>query len=240
MSFTKPSGTPGGSGFNSLTPLPSMWLNYVSNNFPSIVDGIGGGKYELTGADLRFVTNSRRVKFNMADPSFPAELRGYVTIGATDESGYATGVGSLTVSVPATFSTSFEVTADLSANRIGPAFAAISLTGTNTTLSQAVGAFRLDATSIPLTTFRIGLSPPTSGTPEISVRGVAIPGSTIVYFVDDAIVGGGGVPVDYYEKWDGTVNTDPVMLRLQWDGSRWHVMMKQGAGLTGGAGAYAL
>lgn len=102
--FTVPPNTPGGPGFvDETSHLRAAWLNYVSNNFPKAVDGVGGGYYQLAGANLRFASNSRIVKFNLADPSFPLELRGYVTIGLTDEADYATGVGSLTVNVPATF-----------------------------------------------------------------------------------------------------------------------------------------
>lgn len=100
--FITPTGTPPG-GFSSVTPVPASWFNYVSNNFPRAIDGVGGGYYQLAGADLRIASNTRIVKFNQADPSFPLELRGYVTIGLTDEGDYATGVGSFSVNTVGLF-----------------------------------------------------------------------------------------------------------------------------------------
>jgi hypothetical protein len=102
--FTLPTGTPGAGFVTATTRVPANWFNYVSNNYPNAVDGVGGGYYQLTGANLRFCSSNRIVKFNQADASFPLELRGYVTIGLTDEADYATGVGTLTVAIPATFS----------------------------------------------------------------------------------------------------------------------------------------
>jgi hypothetical protein len=109
--FTLPTGTPGAGFVTATTRVPANWFNYVSNNYPNAVDGVGGGYYQLTGANLRFCSNNRIVKFNQADASFPLELRGYVTIGLTDEADYATGVGTLTVSVPTTFSSTLAFTA---------------------------------------------------------------------------------------------------------------------------------
>lgn len=102
--FTVPTGTPGGVGFSSVTTIPATWFNYISNNFPKIVDGIGGGYYQLVGANLRICSDTRVVKFNQPASGFPLELRGYVTIATADEADYATGVGGLTVSVASTFS----------------------------------------------------------------------------------------------------------------------------------------
>ncbi len=96
--------TPSGpSGFTSLTPVPPGWFNYLSTNFTKAVDGIGGGYYQLVGADLRVSSDVRKVKFNAPAMASPIELRGFVTIGLSDDANYATGTGALTIEVPTTF-----------------------------------------------------------------------------------------------------------------------------------------
>lgn len=106
MSFTKPTGTPVLGFVSAVTRVPATWFNYVSNNFTSIVDGVGGGYYELAGADLEISSDTKGIVINTASASFPTELRGYVLVGLSDDPGYPTGVGTFTVQSPATFSSS--------------------------------------------------------------------------------------------------------------------------------------
>lgn len=108
--FTKPTNTPvagfteGLANKDNGSLLRAAWLNYVSNNFPSILDAVGGGYYQLAGADLRLSSDTRKFKINSAAVGQPTSLLGFVRIGVTDDANYAVGVGDLIVSSPATFS----------------------------------------------------------------------------------------------------------------------------------------
>lgn len=106
MSFTKPTGTPVLGFVSAVTRVPATWFNYVSNNFTSILDGVGGGYYELAGADLEISSDTKGIVINTAGASFPTELRGYVLVGLSDDPDYPLGVGTFTVQSPATFSSS--------------------------------------------------------------------------------------------------------------------------------------
>jgi hypothetical protein len=108
--FTKPTHTPVTGFVAAVTRVRAGWFNYVANNFPSIVDGVGGGLYELVGEPLRFVSDTQKFKLNFPAALFPIELLGHVKIGVTDEPNYAAGQGSLTVEVPATFSSTVTYT----------------------------------------------------------------------------------------------------------------------------------
>jgi hypothetical protein len=108
--FTKPTHTPITGFVAAVTRVRAGWFNYVANNFPAIVDGVGGGLYELVGEPLRFVSDTQKFKLNFPAALFPIELLGHVKVGVTDEPNYAAGQGSLTVEVPATFSSTVTYT----------------------------------------------------------------------------------------------------------------------------------
>lgn len=103
--FTKPPyHGPAGLGFvNNASYLRAEWLNYVGGILPNALDAVGGGYYQLTGADLRISSNTREIKINSPAIAKPTSFRGFVTIGVTDDANYPTGLGALTVEVPAEF-----------------------------------------------------------------------------------------------------------------------------------------
>ncbi len=108
--FTTPTSTPVGGFLEGLANrdlgslLRAAWLNYVSGAIPNALDAIGGGYYQLVGADLKLSSDTREIKINSPAVAKPVSLRGYVTIGVSDDVNYAVGVGTLTVSSAATFS----------------------------------------------------------------------------------------------------------------------------------------
>jgi hypothetical protein len=94
---------PSQNGFtNDFSRLRAEWLNYVGGNFASALDAIGGGYYQFTG-DIRLSSSTAQFKINAPAISDPIELRGFVTIGLSDDINYPTGTGTLTVAIPATF-----------------------------------------------------------------------------------------------------------------------------------------
>jgi hypothetical protein len=104
MFTTPPRHGPSGLGFtNGNTKIRAEWLNYVGGSFANALDAIGGGYYQLGGADLELSTGTCAFKLNFPDPSHAIELRGYVTIGTTNDPSFATGQGTLTVASAATF-----------------------------------------------------------------------------------------------------------------------------------------
>lgn len=106
--FTIPPNTPVGGFLEGLankdlgSRLRATWLNYVANQLPNALDAIGGGYYQFAG-DIRLSSDTHQVKINAPTVADPIELRGFVTIGLSDDANYVTGTGTLTVSIPASF-----------------------------------------------------------------------------------------------------------------------------------------
>lgn len=82
--------------------LKAVWLNYVGDSLPRALDAILGGYYQFTG-DMLLSSDTARVKINAPDIGYQTKLLGFVTIGLSDDVNYPTGTGTLTVSIPATF-----------------------------------------------------------------------------------------------------------------------------------------
>jgi hypothetical protein len=102
--FTKPPHHgPSGLGFtNETTKLRAEWLNYVGDSFPSALDVLDGGYHQYVG-DIELSSDTAQIKINAPAALQPIELRGFITIGLSDDVNYATGTGTLTVAIPATF-----------------------------------------------------------------------------------------------------------------------------------------
>lgn len=106
--FTTPPNTPVGGFLEGLANrdigslLRAAWLNYVSNQLPNALDAIGGGYYQFVG-DIKLSSDTKQIKINAPVIGHPTNLLGYTTIGLSDDVNYATGTGTLTVSIPATF-----------------------------------------------------------------------------------------------------------------------------------------
>jgi hypothetical protein len=105
--FTTPTGTPSpnfidGTGTVLGSRLRAVWLNYVSGQFPNALDAINGGYYQFI-ADIELSSDTAQIKVNAPDVAQPTKLLGFTTIGLSDDSNYATGTGTLTVAIPATF-----------------------------------------------------------------------------------------------------------------------------------------
>lgn len=105
--FQTPTNTPVG-GFLEGTAgglsskLRASWLNYVSGQFPKALDAIDGGYYQFVG-DIRLSSDTKQIKINAPAAGQPTKLLGFTAIGPSDDTNYATGTGTLTVSIPATF-----------------------------------------------------------------------------------------------------------------------------------------
>lgn len=98
MFTTPPRHGPTGTGFtNETTKIRAEWLNYVGGAFPNALDAIGGGYYQLVGADLRLSSNTRGFILNFPDPSYKIELRGHVLLGTSNDANYPTGQGSVVI-----------------------------------------------------------------------------------------------------------------------------------------------
>lgn len=115
--FTQPPQTPvggfvDGSGMVRGSRLRAAWLNYVSGQLPNALDAIAGGYYQFTGS-IRLSSDTAQVKINAPGIGQPTKLLGFTTIGVSDDANYATGTGTLTVSVPATFSAGVTMTGAL-------------------------------------------------------------------------------------------------------------------------------
>jgi hypothetical protein len=105
--FTTPTYTPvggfiDGTGTVLGSRLRGGWLNYVSGQFPNALDAINGGYYQFV-ADIELSSDSAQIKINAPDVAQPTKLLGFTTIGLSDDVNYATGTGTLTVAIPATF-----------------------------------------------------------------------------------------------------------------------------------------
>lgn len=103
--FTTPPFTPIGGFTEGLANkdlgarLRAPWLTYVAAQFPNALDAIGGGYYQLAGADLRMSSDTRAFVLNFPDPSHKIELRGHTVLGPTNDANLATGQGSVTIEI---------------------------------------------------------------------------------------------------------------------------------------------
>lgn len=105
--FTTPPNTPVG-GFleglagGLLSKLRAAWLNYVGAQLPNALDAVNGGYYQFV-ADIKLSSDTKQIKINAPVVGQPTKLLGFTTIGLSDDANYSTGTGTLTVSIPATF-----------------------------------------------------------------------------------------------------------------------------------------
>jgi hypothetical protein len=105
--FTTPTYTPvggfiDGTGTVLGSRLRAGWLNYVSGQLPNALDAINGGYYQFV-EDIELSSDTKQIKINAPAVGQPTKLLGYTTIGLSDDANYATGTGTLTVAIPATF-----------------------------------------------------------------------------------------------------------------------------------------
>ena len=105
--FTTPPNTPVGGFLEGLagglaSRLRAAWLNYVGAQLPNALDAVHGGYYQFV-ADIKLSSDTKQIKINAPVVGQPTKLLGFTTIGLSDDANYATGTGTLTVSIPATF-----------------------------------------------------------------------------------------------------------------------------------------
>jgi hypothetical protein len=105
--FTTPPNTPVGGFLEGLagglsSRLRAAWLNYVGAQLPNALDAINGGYYQFV-ADIKLSSDTKQIKINAPVVGQPTKLLGFTTIGLSDDANYSTGTGTLTVSIPATF-----------------------------------------------------------------------------------------------------------------------------------------
>jgi hypothetical protein len=105
--FTEPPYTPVGGFLENLAGglaarLRAGWLNYVGAQLPNALDAVNGGYYQFV-EDIELSSDTKQIKINSPHSSHQTELRGWVTIGLSDDANYTIGTGELTVDIPATF-----------------------------------------------------------------------------------------------------------------------------------------
>lgn len=99
--LTVPPLTPAGPGFvNGVSKIDAAWLNYVSQNFPRALDAVGGGYYQGASTALQLSGDLRKITINQPSATYPLELRGFITLGQTDDGNYTTGVGRVDCEIP--------------------------------------------------------------------------------------------------------------------------------------------